>query len=94
MTVDANGDVWSTRWGGGCVVCYGSDGTEKRRVMLPDVRCVSSVTFAAPDDPGTMYVTTAGGHQKEKEGSNAGALFRLQVPGVRGVPEFVSRVGL
>jgi len=93
MTVDAAGNVWSTRWGGSCLVCYAPDGTEKRRVAFP-VKKVSSVTFAAPGDEGTMYVTTAGGQQKESDGEHAGALFRLRVPGVRGVPEFVSRVGL
>lgn len=93
MTVDADGNVWSTRWGGSCLVCYAPDGTEKQRVAVP-VKKVSSVTFAAPGDEGAMYVTTAGGHQKETDGVYAGALFRLRVEGVRGVPEFVSRVGL
>lgn len=94
MTVDAAGNVWSTRWGGSCIVCYAPDGTEKQRVAFP-VKKVSSATFAAPGgDDATMYVTTAGGHQKETDGAHAGALFRLRVPGVHGVPEFVSRVGL
>ncbi len=94
MTVDADGNVWSTRWGGSCIVCYAPDGSEKQRIAFPAVKKVSSVTFAAPGDEGTMYVTTAGGQQKESDGEHAGALFRLRVPGVRGVPEFVSRVRL
>jgi D-xylono/L-arabinono-1,4-lactonase len=93
MTVDADGNVWSTRWGGSRIVCYAPDGTEKMTVMFP-VTKVSSLTFAAPDDPDTMYVTTAGGHLKETDGEHAGALFRLRVPGIRGVPEFVSRIHL
>ena len=40
-----------------------------------------------------MYVTTANGHKKATEGAGAGALFRLR-PGVRGRPEFLSRIGM
>jgi len=40
-----------------------------------------------------MYVTTAGGNRKDKDGDGAGALYRLQDSGFRGVPEFRSRIG-
>lgn len=91
MTVDAEGCVWSARWDGGCAVRYAPDGTERRRIEFP-ARKVSSVTFGG-DDYADMYVTTAGGDKKEQEGAGAGALFRLDA-GVRGVPEFRSRIGL
>jgi len=91
MTVDADGCVWSARWDGGCVVRSAPDGTEERRVRFP-ARKVSSVTFGG-EDYADMYVTTAGGDKKEQEGAGAGALFRLDA-GVRGVPEFRSRIGL
>jgi len=91
MTVDADGTVWSARWDGGVLVAYGPDGAERRRIEFP-ARKVSSVTFGG-DDCTDMYVTTAGGGNKETEGFGAGALFRLR-PGVRGRPEFVSRIGL
>lgn len=89
LTVDAEGCVWSARWGGGCVVRYAPDGRELLRIAFP-ARCVSCVTFGG-DDCRDMYVTTAGGDRREEQGSGAGALFVLR-PGVRGVPEFVSRV--
>lgn len=93
LTVDAEGRVWSARWGGSCLVCYDpQDGREKQRIDFP-VKKVSSVTFGGPDYA-DMYVTTAGGQQKETDGEHAGALYRVRVPGVRGVAEFVSRVGL
>jgi hypothetical protein len=38
-------------------------------------------------------VTTAGGKDKAKNGPGAGALYRVR-PGVAGVPEFPSRIGL
>jgi sugar lactone lactonase YvrE len=38
-----------------------------------------------------LYVTTAGGDNKAENGPGAGALFRVR-PGVKGVPEFRSRI--
>jgi D-xylonolactonase len=91
MTVDAEGYVWSARWGGRCLVRYAPDGREVQRVLFPALK-VSSVIFGGADYT-EMYVTTAGGHQKEIDGPGSGALFRLR-PGIKGVPEFYSRVGL
>lgn len=91
MTVDADGYVWSANWGGGCVVRYAPDGSETMRVALP-AKNVSSVTFGG-DDYADLYVTTAGGDNKQANGRGAGALFRLRL-GVRGVPEFRSRVAI
>lgn len=91
MTVDAEGYVWGARWGGGCLVRYAPDGREVQRVAFPAIK-VSSVIFGGPDYT-DMYVTTAGGQQKEIDGPGAGALFRLRM-GIAGVPEFYSRIGL
>jgi len=91
MTVDAEGYVWSARWDGGCLVRYAPNGREERRIAFP-ARKVSSVTFGGADYT-DIYVTTAGGNRKAEEGPGAGALFCLRL-GVRGVPEFYSRVGL
>jgi len=91
MTVDAEGFVWSARWDGSCIVRYAPDGTQVATVRFP-VRKVSSVVFGG-DRCEDLYVTTAGGDQRNTDGAAAGALFRLH-PGVRGVPEFPSRVGI
>lgn len=91
MTMDAEGCVWSARWGGGCLVRYAPDGRELTRIRFP-ARKVSSAIFGGPDYA-DLYVTTAGGQQKDVDGPGAGALFRVR-PGVRGLPEFRSRVGL
>ena len=40
-----------------------------------------------------IYVTTAGGQQKDTDGEHAGALFRLNL-GIAGLQEFPSRVGV
>ena len=91
MTVDAEGYVWSARWGGSCLVRYAPDGTEERRIVFP-AKKVSSVVFGG-EDYSDMYVTTAGGDQKAEDGEHAGSLFRLK-PGIMGVPEFASQVAL
>ena len=91
LTVDAEGHVWSARWDGGIVARYRPDGTEDMRIEFP-AKKVSSVTFGG-DDYTDIYVTTAGGDNKAEEGPGAGALFRVNL-GIRGVPEFRSRVGL
>ena len=91
MTVDAEGCVWSARWDGGCLLRYAPDGREIMRVDFP-ARKVSSVTFGGADY-GDMYVTTAGGDDKAREGTGAGALFRLNL-GIQGVAEFPSRIAL
>ncbi|HOZ45393.1 MAG TPA: SMP-30/gluconolactonase/LRE family protein [Candidatus Hydrogenedentes bacterium] len=89
MTVDADGYVWVAKWDGGCLVRFAPDGTEERRIGFP-ARKVSSVTFGGPDYT-DIYVTTAGGTDKPHEGAGAGALFRMNL-GIKGVPEFRSRV--
>ena len=91
MTVDAEGYVWSARWNGSSLYRYTPDGTEERRVRFP-AKKVSSAVFGG-EDLMDIYVTTAGGQNKTEEGAGAGALFRLSL-GIRGKPEFLSRVGL
>jgi D-xylono/L-arabinono-1,4-lactonase len=92
LTVDAEGYIWSARWGSSCVVRYAPDGTLERRIPVP-VPKVSSVIFGGPDY-NDLYITTAGGNRKAQEGQLAGNLFRLHVDGARGVPEYYSRIRL
>jgi D-xylonolactonase len=92
LTVDAQGCIWSARWDGSALFRYTPDGIEERRIDFP-ARKVSSVIFGG-DDLNDVYVTTAlAGSTKVAEGMGAGALFRLQL-GIRGLPEFFSRIML
>ena len=91
MTVDAEGCIWSARWGGGCIIRIAPDGIEEIRINFP-AKKVSSVTFGGKDYK-DIYVTTAGGDHREEEGPGAGALFHLNLD-IQGVPEFYSRIGL
>ena len=91
MTVDAEGFIWSARWDGSCLVRFRPDGSEDRRIMFP-AKKVSCPIFGGYNHA-DIYVTTAGGQNKATEGAGAGALFRMNL-GIRGVPEFRSRIGL
>ncbi|HEU4754754.1 MAG TPA: SMP-30/gluconolactonase/LRE family protein, partial [Armatimonadota bacterium] len=91
MTLDSEGFIWSARWDGWSLFRYTPDAHEDRRIRFP-AKKVSSATFGG-EDLTDLYVTTAGGNNREENGPSAGALFRLR-PGVRGVPEFRSRVRL
>ncbi len=89
LTVDTNGDLWSARWEGGCVLQCDPAGVPRRHYDLP-AECVTSVAFGGRD-LNQLYVTSACGEARPDKGVAAGALFRLQ-PGVAGRPEYRSRV--
>lgn len=91
MTMDAEDHVWSARWDGWGIFRYSPQGKQVDYIRFP-AKQVSSAILGG-DDLSDMYVTTAGGHDKKANGPGAGALFRLR-PGVKGRPEFFSRVGL
>ena len=92
MTVDAEGCVWSASAGGSALYRYTPDGEEDRKVDFPTAKIISSVTFGG-ECMDEIYVTTIGGDTKDVNGKDSGALFRLK-PGVKGVADFYSRVGL
>lgn len=92
LTVDADGNIWSARWDGGCVVKYAPDGRELMRLVVPGAVKITSLAFGG-DDGGDIYITSAGGDDKGSNGEYAGSLFRVRL-GVHGLPEFRSRIGL
>ncbi len=89
MTVDAEGNVWSARWDGHCVVAYNPQGKELSRIAFP-VPKVSCITFGG-EAYTDIYVTTASTGNRETEGPLAGSLFHLNL-GIKGVPEFRSKI--
>ncbi len=91
MTVDADGHVWSARVFGSALYRYSPAGDEEMKIEFP-AKLVSSAAFGG-EDLSDLYCTTIGGDKKEEFGPGSGALFRLR-PGVKGRPEFLSRVGL
>jgi len=89
MTVDENGDIWSAFWGDFHVRQFSPEGKLKREIKLP-AKKIASCCFGG-ENLEDLYLTTAtAGHKVE----NDGALLRIRGLGVRGVPEFRSRIGL
>lgn len=91
--VDAEGCVWSARFGGACVVRVTPEGRVDRIVQVPASQ-VTACTFG-DDDFRTLYITT--GRQRmtpaeEAAEPLAGAVFALRVPvGGLAEPESVLR---
>lgn len=93
--IDADGCLWSTRWGAGRLVRFRPDGSLDRVLMLaaPQPSCPA---FGGPD-LATLFVTSAHLGMTAQDRAAAplsGALFRLALD-VRGLPEsrFRGRLG-
>lgn len=83
MTVDAEGGLWVSHWGGGRVSRFTPEGALDRAVALPVSQITSCVFAGAALD--RMFVTSAAiGRENEPL---AGALFEID-PGIRGAPAF------
>jgi xylono-1,5-lactonase len=82
MATDAEGGIWIAHWGAGRVSRFRPDGTLDRSVALPASN-ITSVVFAGPRLE-RMFVTSAA-FKCESE-PLAGALFEVEVAGVRGHP--------
>lgn len=90
IALDVEGRLWIALWDGACIVRLGSNGSVEERIPIPAVKTTS---LAFGGEAGTeMYITTAGGDEKDINGNHAGALFRLRT-GVAGRAEFLSRIG-
>lgn len=87
LTVDAEGCVWSARWGGSSLVRHASDGKVLGRIQFPSVN-ISSLCFGGKNLD-TLFVTAA----KNANDSNPHlrGLFRVQT-NFRGATEFRSRI--
>lgn len=93
LTVDSHDHVWSARWDGGRAIRYDPDGTPTTEIDVP-ARKVSSVTLGGPEYR-DLYLTTAlADGDRSDEGDGAGALFRVRDVGIKGVPEFRSRISV
>jgi sugar lactone lactonase YvrE len=94
-TVDAEGYLWSTHWGGACITRYAPDGRVDRVIEMP-VKRVTSCAFGGKDMD-TLFVTTASTELidgkwalMDDAGFAAdplpGAIFAIEV-GIKGLPE-------
>ena len=87
LAVDAQGYVWSARWGGWKIVRYAPDGRVDREVPLP-VELVTSCAFGGPDLK-DLYITSAWTEvppERRAAQPLAGDVFRLKTD-TPGLPE-------
>jgi sugar lactone lactonase YvrE len=87
LAVDAEGYIWSARWGGWKVVRYAPDGGIERVIPMP-VEFPTSCAFGGPDLD-YLYITSDWVEVKPEDRAGqpmAGDVFRLR-PQVRGLPE-------
>ncbi|HKQ88163.1 MAG TPA: SMP-30/gluconolactonase/LRE family protein [Candidatus Acidoferrales bacterium] len=98
LTVDTDGFVWTALWYGGRLQRYSPDGMLEREIFFPATQ-TSSITFGGPEFD-EVYVTSAGNsapdphqpHGYDLSAHRGGGLYRTKVEGVKGRPEFRSRV--
>jgi|SRR6185437_291686 len=87
LAVDADGGIWSARYGGGLVVRYEADGRESCRIEVP-AKNVSSCAFGGPELR-TLYITSA---PAEEEGADLGGhVFAVEV-GRTGLPASLAAI--
>jgi sugar lactone lactonase YvrE len=89
LTIDEEDHLWSAQWDGACILRYSPQGGKVARFDVPTPK-VASLTFAG-DNLDSLFISTAGGKARTDESDHAGSLFVMK-PGVRGVPEFRSRI--
>lgn len=83
--VDAEGFVWSARWGGACVVRHAPDGSVERVVQVP-TRRVTCPAFGGPALK-TLFIATAGDEEISGEGEErGGGIFAIDLD-IAGQPE-------
>ena len=87
LVVDAEGYIWSARWGGGSIIRHAPDGSQITSMVFPAPN-VTSLCFAGPNLD-LVVVTTA----KQAGFPASGFLFQAKAP-VHGSKEFRSGLAL
>lgn len=87
LTVDAEGCIWSARWGGWCIDRYDPEGRLLSTLQVP-VECPTSVMFGGKELDRIYFTSARVDIPLESRGQFplAGDLFCFE-PGVKGLPE-------
>jgi len=88
MVVDSAGDVWSAQWDGHGIEHYTASGEHVGKLDFPAGQ-ITSLTYGGADMK-DVYVTSAGGNERDKHGPHAGCLFHYRAE-VAGQPEHPSK---
>jgi len=89
LTVDAEGFIWSARWGGSCIKRHAPDGKVIETISFP-VRNITSMCVGG-QNLDQLFITSA--KSPGENSSLAGALFKMSVR-VKGRTGFKSKIRL
>lgn len=86
-TVDAEGFLWSARWGAGCVVRFAPNGSIDRVIEVPANK-TTSCAFGGPALD-RLYITSMvdPANPEDPDDPEAGALYVVTGLGIKGLPE-------
>jgi D-xylonolactonase len=101
MTIDTAGFLWVAIWFGACLKRFAPDGTLDREIQFP-VSQISSVTFGGEDFSDIFVTSThsngadylAPPNYDHSARPRGGSLYKFRIEGVRGKPEYRSRLHL
>lgn len=89
LAMDEEGILWSAQWGGARVERFTGSGEMLPATPVP-TPLVASVAFGGPG-LADVYISTAGGNDRPRNGPQAGALFRFR-SSVHGMPRALGRI--
>jgi sugar lactone lactonase YvrE len=88
MTIDADDNLYIAIWEGGAVYKINpKNGRLLSMIKVPGVRNVTSCAFGGPD-LNDLYITSSKKGAKPEDEPNAGALFKIRLNDVQGLPAF------
>jgi sugar lactone lactonase YvrE len=88
MTIDADDNVYIAIWQGGAVYKINpKNGQLLSTIKVPGVKNVTSCAFGGPH-LNDLYITSSNDGAKPGEEPNAGALFKITLTDVQGLPSF------
>ncbi|KAK9474432.1 uncharacterized protein V1510DRAFT_412206 [Dipodascopsis tothii] len=82
LTLASNGDLFLAVWGAGCVNRYTADGELIEQYHFP-AKFTNCPVFGGPEHS-DLFVTTANKPNGQPQGTQAGQIFRIRIPGLTG----------
>ena len=89
LCIDQKNKLFSGRYEGGCVLIEDDRGVLNSIINIPNTTNVTSCTFGGGDMM-DLYITTAGGLERNKLGEKSGSLFKISLKNInsKGRAEF------
>ncbi|MBI9105614.1 MAG: SMP-30/gluconolactonase/LRE family protein [Spirochaetales bacterium] len=89
LTVDSEGNIIAALWNGGTLIMISPEGQLIKNIEIPALN-TTSICFAGCDLK-TLFITSAGGENRNRNGEKAGAIFKTELM-TAGKPEYRSQI--